>query len=60
MLDEEFIRDRAQRLQEIAKGADPFIKRRLLDLANSYERRLGKAPRPPAKLPSIEIVSSDD
>jgi hypothetical protein len=59
VLDEEFIKDRVQKLQEIAKGADPFIKRRLLELAVSYEKRLGKLP-PPIKLPSIGITSSDE
>lgn len=60
MLDEEFIKDRVQKLQEIAKVADPFIKRRLLELAVSYEQRLGKLSHPPTKLPSIGIVSSDE
>jgi len=40
MLDEEFIRQRVQKLQEIAENADPFIKKRLPDFANGYERRL--------------------
>ena len=37
MLDEDFNKERAKFLHELALGADPFIKRRLLDLAKRYE-----------------------
>ena len=37
MLDEEFNKQRAKLLHELAVDADPFIKRRLLDLAKRYE-----------------------
>lgn len=42
-MDEDFIRGRAEHIRELATKADPFIQKRLLELADSYERRL----RPP-------------
>jgi hypothetical protein len=48
MNEDEFIRGRVKRLQEIAADADPLIKTRLLRLADNYERRLGPS-RPPGK-----------
>jgi hypothetical protein len=49
--EEEFIKGRVERIRELAANADPFIKRRLLDLANSYERRLNQ----PARLKPMSI-----
>ena len=43
MHEDEFIRDRVKRLQEAAADADPFVKRRLLRLAENYARRLPAA-----------------
>ena len=54
MNDDDFIRERVQRIKEIAKDADPFIKKRLADLANSYERRLSRPTRPPVNLTGLE------
>jgi hypothetical protein len=39
-MDEEFCRERLKIVRELAEEADPFIKRRLLDLARHYERRI--------------------
>ena len=36
-MDEEFLKERALHIRNLADRADPFIKRRLLDLAMSYE-----------------------
>ena len=38
MLDDDFNRQRALLIRELASLADPFIKRRLLDLASRYEK----------------------
>jgi hypothetical protein len=38
MLDDDFNRQRALLIRELASRADPFIKRRLLDLAFRYEK----------------------
>ena len=37
MLDDEFKKQRAQTVRDLAEKADPFIKRRVLDLAAKYE-----------------------
>ncbi|HMM87590.1 hypothetical protein [Bradyrhizobium sp.] len=36
-MDERFYRDRARVLRELATEADPFIRKRLLRLASSYD-----------------------
>jgi hypothetical protein len=43
-MDEDFIRGRAQDIRELAAKADPFTQKRLLDLADTYERRLHPVP----------------
>jgi hypothetical protein len=39
-MDDEFCRERARAVRAVAEQADPFIKRRLLQLAQHYERRI--------------------
>ena len=58
MDEDEFIKGRMKRLQEIAADADPFVKKRLLRLADDYERRL--APRPSGKLINRETKMSPE
>jgi hypothetical protein len=36
-LDDEFYKERAQHVRELADKADPFIRKRLLDLAGNYD-----------------------
>ncbi len=38
MLDEQFRKQRARLVRDLAEKADPFIKRRLIDLAARYDR----------------------
>jgi hypothetical protein len=45
-MDGEFLRERAAHCRALAEKADPFIKRRLLDLAARYD---GGFPRQPSK-----------
>jgi hypothetical protein len=49
-MDDEFCKQRAKAVRELADKADPFIKKRLLELARHYERRVTGAketePRP--------------
>jgi hypothetical protein len=45
-MNDEFLRERARAVRTIADKADPFIKKRLLDLAEKYERSIGRPPRP--------------
>ncbi len=50
-MNEEFYRQRAREVRDIAAIADPFIKQRLLDLADRYDRQLRRTvvtPLPPA------------
>jgi hypothetical protein len=49
MLEDEFNKQRANLLRELASCADPFIKRRLLDLAARYEKKPAKT-RPPVSI----------
>jgi hypothetical protein len=44
-MDNSFLKERAMRCRGIAENADPFTKRRLLDLAEKYEDRLGLPSR---------------
>jgi hypothetical protein len=40
MMDRDFCREQARLVRSLADDADPFIKRRLLQLAEHYERPL--------------------
>jgi hypothetical protein len=53
-MDDEFCRERLKTVQDLAEKADPVIRKRLLDLARHYERRLAisaKDPQRPALQP---------
>ena len=50
MLDEQFNKERAQLVRELADRADPFIRRRLMDLLTRYE-----AAKTSRRLPSALI-----
>ena len=39
-MDDEFCRERARTVSALAERADPLIKKRLLQLASHYERRI--------------------
>ena len=56
MDEDEFIKGCMKKLQEIAADADPFVKKRLLRLAENYERRL--SPRPPVKTTGQETKTT--
>jgi hypothetical protein len=53
-MDEAFMKERALHIRNLAEKADPFIKRRLLDLAASYERRLGRPSQASMRLLSSQ------
>jgi len=44
--DDEFMRGGALKIKEIAVDADPFSRKRLLKLAEDYERRLAQPAQP--------------
>jgi hypothetical protein len=57
IMNEDFFKERAKTVREIADRADPSTKKRLLELANRYE---GK-PRPPTPLPvpAVQIAGAN-
>lgn len=46
-MEQEFYRGLAQRVRDLADKADPFTRRRLLKLAESYDAKGGGATRVP-------------
>ena len=44
-MDQEYFRQQAQRVRDLAERADPFIRRRLLDLAERYDVKGGGPSR---------------
>ncbi len=45
MTDPEFLREQLALVRELADQADPFIRKRLLALAEKYERQLAEQSR---------------
>ena len=58
-MDEAFMKERALHIRNLAEKADPFIKRRLLDLAASYERRLGRPSQATVRLLSSQPAAGN-
>jgi hypothetical protein len=56
MNDEYFI-EQSRRVRGLAEKADPFTKKRLLALAESYDARLGRPSRATRQLPSVAVSS---
>jgi hypothetical protein len=54
-VDSSFLKEQADRCRRLAEKADPFIKKRLLDLAETYEDRLG---RPSRAVRSLQIPTT--
>jgi hypothetical protein len=50
-LDDEFYQERARHIRELADKADPFIRKRLLDLAGNYDSIVRRSPRTTATMP---------
>jgi hypothetical protein len=44
-MNEDFYKQQAQRARDLAQKADPFTKRRLLELADRYDGKVGKPSR---------------
>jgi DNA replication initiation complex subunit (GINS family) len=44
-LDDEFYRERARLIRELDDKADPFIRKRFLDLAGNYDSMVRRSPR---------------
>jgi hypothetical protein len=58
VLDEEFFKGHAQKIRKLAEGADPFIKKRLLQLAKKYERPTSEPSHAPTNLLGLEVKMS--
>jgi hypothetical protein len=58
-MDDEFCRERARTVRALAERADPFIKRRLLQLAQHYERRITR-PDPGGDVSPDSEAHGDD
>jgi hypothetical protein len=52
-MNEDYFKEQAARVRQIVSNADPFTKRRLLDLAEKYDGR--KSARRPTPLISVRI-----
>jgi hypothetical protein len=60
MIDDEFYRNRARHIRELADKADPFIRKRLLDLAGNYDAMVRRSHRPTAVVPAaLPNISTD-
>jgi hypothetical protein len=57
-MDEKFLEQRLRLIRDLADKADPFIKRRLVDLANNYEAKL-RPSRADVLSKSIKTPSRD-
>lgn len=59
-MNDDFYKQRAREVRDIAAKADPFIKKRLLDLADRYDgkRKTSVTPLPPA--PATNQNPSDE
>jgi hypothetical protein len=45
VMDDDFYKERARHIRELAEKADPFIQKRLLDLARNYDAMIRRPPR---------------
>jgi hypothetical protein len=55
----EYLKEQAERCRHLAKGADPFTERRLLDLAMEYDARIGEIERGYRPSPASRILKGE-
>jgi hypothetical protein len=58
-MNEEYFKEQSRRVRAIAENADPFTKKRLLALAESYDIRLGRPSRATRQLQLMPIDSEN-
>jgi hypothetical protein len=51
----EFLEERLRLVRSLAEKADPFTKKRLLELADSYEGRIGMTSKATRQLRQIDL-----
>jgi hypothetical protein len=56
-MDDDFYKERARKIRELATQADPFIKQRLLRLAGNYDAMITRTK--PAVLSNVPDISAD-
>jgi hypothetical protein len=56
-MNNDYLKEQASRVRALAERADPFTKRRLLDLAERYDGR--KSARQPTPLPSVDLDNKE-
>jgi hypothetical protein len=56
-MNEDYFKEQSRRVRTIAENADPFTKKRLLALAESYDSRLGRPSRATRQLQLLPINS---
>lgn len=54
-MNDAYFKEQSRRVRAIADKADPFTKKRLLALAESYDARIGRPPRAARQLPFAAI-----
>lgn len=54
-MNDEYFKEQSQRVRAIAEKADPFTKKRLLALADSYDAQIGRPSRATRQLRSIPL-----
>ena len=60
-MDDEFYRERARHIRELADNADPFIRKRLLRLAGNYDAMARRSPRATATVaPNLPNVPAEE
>jgi hypothetical protein len=55
----EYLKEQAERCRRLAKGADPFTEKRLLDLARDYEGRLSGIEQGYRPSPASQILKGE-
>lgn len=57
-MDDEYFKQQADRIREMAGKADPFTKKRLLDLAERYDAKLGRPSRATRQLRLPDVAEN--
>jgi hypothetical protein len=54
-MNDKYFTEQARRVRSMAASADPFTKKRLLALAETYDAKLGRPSRASRQLPLVAI-----
>jgi hypothetical protein len=59
-MNDEYLTEQALHVRMLAENADPFTKRRLLNLAEQYEARLGRPSRATRAVSAVDNEQQSD